>query len=294
MLGPGAGGEHAPGPGRGLDVRRIGGGAACGRPRRREKGRARCGSSSTSTGAARSSSPSRPRPRPGFDQEVLRGFAALHRVTLTPVFVNGWDALIPALLAGKGDVIAGRFTATDTRRKQIDFTTEVFPYRLVVITRKPRPVITTVEELRRERVGTSKGTIMVEVLEAAGGQLQERTPQSIRSFGSGGTFRCEWRRTTSTPRLPEESPSSEVVSEVSGKPIRRPSSSAACGTGQIGDRCSGALRMEPTLPVRRAQAFASGSWKRTGLAGVPTLHRSAAYWAMTFGYWFRSSIHPSR
>ena len=106
--------------------------------------------------------------RPGFDQEVLRGFAALHRVTLTPVFVNGWDALIPALLAGKGDVIAGRFTATDTRRKLIDFTNEVFPYRLVVITRKPHPVIRTVEELRRERVGTSKGTIMAEVLEAAG------------------------------------------------------------------------------------------------------------------------------
>ena len=106
--------------------------------------------------------------RPGFDQEVLRGFAALHRVTLTPVFVNGWDALIPALLAGKGDLIAGRFTATDTRRKLIDFTNEVFPYRLVVITRKPHPVIQTVEELRRARVGTSKGTIMVEVLEAAG------------------------------------------------------------------------------------------------------------------------------
>jgi ABC-type amino acid transport substrate-binding protein len=107
-------------------------------------------------------------PRPGFDYEVLKAFAALHRVTLVPVFANGWDALIPALLAGKGDVIAGRFSATETRRQQIDFTTEVFPYRLVVITRKPHPVIRTVEELRRERVGTSKGTIMVEVLQAAG------------------------------------------------------------------------------------------------------------------------------
>jgi ABC-type amino acid transport substrate-binding protein len=84
------------------------------------------------------------------------------------VFANGWDALIPTLLAGKADVIAGRFTATDSRRRLIDFTTEVFPYRLVVITRKPRPVIRTVEELRKERVGTTKGTIMAEVLEAAG------------------------------------------------------------------------------------------------------------------------------
>ena len=76
-------------------------------------------------------------PRPGFDQEVLRGFAALHRVNVTPVYVNGWDALIPALLAGKGDVIAGRFTATEARKKQIAFTSEVFPSRNVVLTRKP-------------------------------------------------------------------------------------------------------------------------------------------------------------
>lgn len=106
--------------------------------------------------------------RPGFDQEVLRGFASLHRVSLTPVFVNGWDALIPALLAGKGDVIAGRFSATDARRKSIDFTVEVFPYRLVVITRKPNRVIRTVEELKEEKIATSKGTIMVEALDAAG------------------------------------------------------------------------------------------------------------------------------
>jgi ABC-type amino acid transport substrate-binding protein len=120
--------------------------------------------------------------RPGFDQEVLKGFAALHRVTLTPVFVGGWDALIPALLAGKGDVIAGRFSVTDARRRQIDFTTEVFPYRLVVLTRKPHRVVRTLEELRHERIATSKGTIMVEALQEAG------VPASARddSFPPGG------------------------------------------------------------------------------------------------------------
>ena len=106
--------------------------------------------------------------RPGFDYEVLKGFASLQRVTLTPVFVGGWDALIPALLAGKGDVIAGRFSVTDARRRQIEFTTEVFPYRLVVLTRKPHRVIRTLEELRQERIATSKGTIMVEALDEAG------------------------------------------------------------------------------------------------------------------------------
>jgi ABC-type amino acid transport substrate-binding protein len=105
---------------------------------------------------------------PGFDQEVLQGFAALHRLRLEPVVVDGWDALVPSLQAGKGDVIAGRFTATDTRRKLIDFTTEVFPYRLVVITRKPAGVVQTVEQLRKLHVGSSKGTIMAELLDAAG------------------------------------------------------------------------------------------------------------------------------
>ena len=108
-----------------------------------------------------SQKPDRP---PGFDHEVLKGFADLQRLTLSVVPVATWDGLIPALKAGKGDVIAGRFTATDTRRKVIDFTSEVFPYRMVVITRKPTRPVTTPEQLRREKVGTMKGTNMAEVI----------------------------------------------------------------------------------------------------------------------------------
>lgn len=109
-----------------------------------------------------------PGAQPGFDHELLRAFARLHRLELKVVTVDGWDALVPALLAGRGDLVAGRFTATDTRRKTIDFTAEVFPYRLVVITRSPHRVIQSVEQLREEKVGTTKGTIMVEALDAAG------------------------------------------------------------------------------------------------------------------------------
>ena len=105
---------------------------------------------------------------PGFDHEILQGFADLHRVKLQVVSVPSWDALVPSLLAGKGDVVAGRFTATEGRRKTIDFTQEVFPYRLVVLTRKPRPNVTTVEELRREKVGTMKGTNLAEAISTLG------------------------------------------------------------------------------------------------------------------------------
>ncbi len=105
---------------------------------------------------------------PGFDQEVLQGFAGLHHVTLEPVPVTSWDALIPALVEGRGDLIGGRFTATDSRRKLVDFTAEVFPTRLVVFNRRPAAPILTLERLRRERVGTIKGTNMVEAIAAAG------------------------------------------------------------------------------------------------------------------------------
>ena len=105
---------------------------------------------------------------PGFDQEVLQGFAALHDLALKPVPVASWDALIPALLEGKGDLVGGRFTATDSRRRLVAFTAEVFPTRLVVFTRKPHPPVQALEQLRKEKVGTTKGTNMVEAIAAAG------------------------------------------------------------------------------------------------------------------------------
>jgi membrane-bound lytic murein transglycosylase F len=107
-----------------------------------------------------------PGPRPGFDRAVLDGFAALHRIKLDVVPVEGWDNLIPALLQGRGDVIAGRFTVTDTRLKQIAFTNEVFPSRNVAMTRKPHAPVATVEALREERVGTIKGSSMAEAVRA--------------------------------------------------------------------------------------------------------------------------------
>ena len=105
---------------------------------------------------------------PGLDHEVLDRFAHVHGMKLEIVPVSGWDALVPALLKGRGDVIAGRFTVTEARRKQIAFTDEVFPTRNVVVTRKPYRTIRTVEQLKAEKISVVKGTSMVEVLVASG------------------------------------------------------------------------------------------------------------------------------
>jgi ABC-type amino acid transport substrate-binding protein len=80
------------------------------------------------------------------------------------VAVASWDALVPALAEGRGDVAASGVTATDARRRVVDFTAEVFPSRLVVMTRKPRPPVQTLAQLRAEKVGTIRGTSLAEAL----------------------------------------------------------------------------------------------------------------------------------
>jgi peptidoglycan lytic transglycosylase F len=107
-------------------------------------------------------------PRGGFDWEMLEGFARLHKIGLELVPVGGWDELIPALLAGRGDMIAGGFTATDARRRQIAFTVETFPTRSVVITRGRAEPPREVADLKHEKLGTLKGSFMLDDLRAAG------------------------------------------------------------------------------------------------------------------------------
>src|SRR5258707_561885 len=107
-------------------------------------------------------------PGVGFDREVLDGFARLHRLGLEVIPLASWDHLVPALQQGKGDLVAGRFTVTDSRRRLIDFTAEVFPTRNVVVTRRPHRSVATLDQLRQERVGTVKGTSLAEAVAAAG------------------------------------------------------------------------------------------------------------------------------
>lgn len=105
---------------------------------------------------------------PGFDVEILMGFAKAQKLELKLVPASGWAGLVPALVEGKADLVAGRFAATPQRRRAIDFTQEVFPTRTVVVTRKPHAGVQALEALKAERVGTIAGTSMYEALLAAG------------------------------------------------------------------------------------------------------------------------------
>lgn len=78
-------------------------------------------------------------PRSGLPQteelELLEAYAAANNLRPEYVYVAGYDDLIPQLLAGKGDIIADNLTVTDSRKKQIHFTSPVAYAREQIISR---------------------------------------------------------------------------------------------------------------------------------------------------------------
>ena len=137
-----------------------------GRPRGRSRSAACCACSrSTSTSPTSSSSS---RARPASTARSWRASPGSRTCALEPVPVSAWDDLVPALVADRGDVIAGRFTVTEERKRRIAFTRETFPTRNVVLTRQPTPPVRSLEALRALRVGTVKGSSMAEAVAQAG------------------------------------------------------------------------------------------------------------------------------
>jgi ABC-type amino acid transport substrate-binding protein len=103
---------------------------------------------------------------PGFERELLAGFARVHKLELEVVEVVRWDDAIPDLVKGRGDVLAG-VNATEARRKRIDFSDELLPAQNVVVTRKPRSPVRTLDQLRTERIAVSPGTTWSDAVVAA-------------------------------------------------------------------------------------------------------------------------------
>jgi len=105
---------------------------------------------------------------PGLEAEILAGFASLHGLELKVVTVRGIEDRLPALLKGEGDLVAGGVVNTERRRKLVDFSVEIFPIRHLAVTRRPAPRVTSLAQLRHERLGTMKGSSWAEAIAAAG------------------------------------------------------------------------------------------------------------------------------
>jgi polar amino acid transport system substrate-binding protein len=72
----------------------------------------------------------------GIDYELVAGFARTLGVRVRVVIKPNFADLIPALLAGEGDLIATTMSITAERERQVDFTRPYFPVLAMVLTRK--------------------------------------------------------------------------------------------------------------------------------------------------------------
>jgi ABC-type amino acid transport substrate-binding protein len=107
-----------------------------------------------------------PATKPGFEREVLEGFARLRRLKLEVVKVAQFDEVIPSIVRDHADVATG-IIDTESRRKQVSFTVEILPSRLLLVGRGPRPPRKP-GDLGGDRVGSIQGTSWADTAIAAG------------------------------------------------------------------------------------------------------------------------------
>jgi membrane-bound lytic murein transglycosylase F len=104
---------------------------------------------------------------PGLEREMVESFARTRGLEVEVVPVEAFDDIIPALIAGRGDLITGIIN-TPARREQVAFTVETLPARHVAVTREPASPVDTLADLRERTVGTVAGSSWTDAALEAG------------------------------------------------------------------------------------------------------------------------------
>lgn len=95
----------------------------------------------------------------GFNIDI--GNEICKRLQAECVWIDqSFDSLIPGLQARKFDLANSTMTATDTRRKVIDFTTPLYVVASRLVAHKDKNLEPTVESLKGLRVAVQQGTTM--------------------------------------------------------------------------------------------------------------------------------------
>ncbi|OOX90976.1 basic amino acid ABC transporter substrate-binding protein [Campylobacter coli] len=103
----------------------------------------------------------------GFDTDLVEEIAQKNGIEIVWVETN-FDGLIPALKAGKIDMIASAMSATDERRQSVDFTKPYYMSKNLYIKLKNNETLQTKTDLEGKKIGVQLGT------------LQENTAKAIK------------------------------------------------------------------------------------------------------------------
>lgn len=103
----------------------------------------------------------------GFDTDLVEEIAQKNGIEIVWVETN-FDGLIPALKAGKIDMIASAMSATDERRQSVDFTKPYYMSKNLYIKLKNNKTLQTKTDLEGKKIGVQLGT------------LQENTAKAIK------------------------------------------------------------------------------------------------------------------
>lgn len=90
--------------------------------------------------------------------EYIKDFGEQNGLKITVIYYRDRDKMIPALLNGKGDLIAAALTATDTRKELINFSLPLTLVNEVVITRKDDKTIKTIADLKGRTIAIQKSS----------------------------------------------------------------------------------------------------------------------------------------
>jgi ABC-type amino acid transport substrate-binding protein len=113
--------------------------------------------------------------RPGFERELVESFARAHHLELRIVPVKNFDQIIPMLVKGEGDLIVG-IVDTPARRQKITFTSETYPVRHMVVTRRPQAAVGTVAEFQKLKVAVIPETTWADATQDAGVPAASQVP----------------------------------------------------------------------------------------------------------------------
>jgi membrane-bound lytic murein transglycosylase F len=82
----------------------------------------------------------------GFEYDLAKAFAQRLGVDLV-VVTPGWDALLPTLEKGRGDLVAASLTITERRRSRVDFSDPYLTIRQHIIYHRDNRSIRTIDDL---------------------------------------------------------------------------------------------------------------------------------------------------